>query len=134
MKEQVLSVSQMEELVNLGIDVSKASMCWILTRSGVQFLIPNKKDSILENILENEYLIDSHTPTFTIQDILEILPKNIENLYPLNIQCFSGKYNVINFDYWRGANTGWLHFCQDMHSTINSAFKLLKWCKQNNYI
>ena len=35
MTNQVLSVSQMEELVNLGIDTSKASMCWILTKYGV---------------------------------------------------------------------------------------------------
>ena len=35
MEEQVLSIVQMKELINLGIDISKASMCWILTKYGV---------------------------------------------------------------------------------------------------
>ena len=127
MKEQVLSVSQMEELVNLGIDVSKASMCWIVTRSGVQFLIPNKKDSILEDILENEYLIDSYTPTFTLQDILEMLPDIIVNheVYIPVIQKNFCKY-VHN-------DNPILHL-EVANNTIEAAFNMLKWCKQNNYI
>lgn len=70
MKSQVLSIEQMQHLIELGVDTSKASMCGFF---------------------------NSDTPTFTTHDLLELLPHRImmngENLY-VSIQKFSNKWQV----------------------------------------
>lgn len=66
MKEQVLSIEQMQELIKLGINVSKASMCWNTYDS---FLIAN--DSDLKDAFN--YSDDDWVPTFTLQDIMTLL-------------------------------------------------------------
>lgn len=74
MEKQVLSISQMEELVSLGIDTSKASMCWDWIQQG---------DGGYHHLKINRdiYPCAKNVPTFTLQDILEILPK------PCYINC-----------------------------------------------
>lgn len=129
MESQVLSIEQMQELEELSINTSKASMFWYIDGKFKQLIPCSNQDTIGD--WTNQYGENCIIPTFTLQDILEMLPKSINITYSLRIQCYS---NIINFGYWKGEKAGWLKFCQDMNSTINSAFELLKWCKQNNYI
>ncbi len=70
MSKQVLSIEQMQRLQELGVDTSKAGMCW-LTFNG---------DTTL--VLHYEHCYESSSlhpiPAFTLQDILDILPKEID--------------------------------------------------------
>lgn len=69
MDKQVLSISQMEHLQELGLDSSKASMCW-LTFNGQTTLSVHD-----ESCYESASL--HPIPAFTLPDILELLPKEL---------------------------------------------------------
>ena len=64
-QEQVLSIEQMKHLQELGVDTSNASMCWagndVVPNNGAAF------DLGYDGI-----------PTYTIGDLIEKLPKNID--------------------------------------------------------
>ena len=64
-EEQVLSIEQMKHLQELGVDTSDASMCWagndVVPNNGAAF------DLGYDGI-----------PTYTIGDLIEKLPKNID--------------------------------------------------------
>lgn len=128
MKEQVLSIEQMQELIKLGIDTSKASMCWNTYDS---FLIAN--DSDLKDAFH--YSEDNWIPIFTLQDILEILPKIILGStkqmktveFKLSIRENKIYYMQDSF------NQQWLK-CIYGNTILEAAFNMLKWCKQSNYI
>ena len=131
MEEQVLSVEQMQELIDMGIDTSKASICW---------LIPRLKGEILLHICtekdEWEYIEKTFMryPTFTLQDVLKMLPNSIKfaqlsgiltikkdsmNYYQVQYKDFIKEYNIQQFV---------------EKSLLDATFNMLKWCKQNNYI
>ena len=122
MKNQVLSIKQMQELKELGIDTSKASMCWLET-----FYTDRTKKFEPEVCNENQRFDEWCLPAFTLQDILEMLPDIIVNheVYIPVIQKNFCKY-VHN-------DNSILHL-EVANNTIEAAFNMLKWCKQNNYI
>ena len=122
MKNQVLSINQMQELKELGIDTSKASMCWLET-----FYTDRTKKFEPEVCNENQRFDEWCLPAFTLQDILEMLPDIIVNheVYIPVIQKNFCKY-VHN-------DNPILHL-EVANNTIEAAFNMLKWCKQNNYI
>lgn len=77
MGNQVLSIEQMQELKDLGIDISNASMCWFGCADGNDIYPYNKTfRKCFEEHLDTIPLV--LTPTFTLQDILNILPGSIE--------------------------------------------------------
>lgn len=83
MNRQVLSIKQMQHLKELGLDTSKASMCWLkdLTKELA-------KGEAID--MSKGWFLDFHEPsfykygwlavipTFTLQDILDLLPKEID--------------------------------------------------------
>lgn len=73
MSKQCLSIKQTQHLQELGVDMSKASMCWC-TFNG---------DTALS--VHDEYCYESASlhpiPTFTLQDILDLLPAKHEGAY-----------------------------------------------------
>ena len=121
MENQVLSIKQMQELIDMGADVSKASMCWLeyAGRNGVYLYNLTLKD-ILKN--RKETIPPVLTPTFTLQDILGRLPQGSLhfNKNKFIIYMLDSQFNVVNEE--------------ESESSIEAAFKMLKWCKQNNYI
>ncbi len=79
MKNQVLSVEQMQHLINLGVDVSSASMAWGKPDGEKEYhlLLPNLQETF-------EYgLVIKYIPAFTLQDMLALMPKQIDD-YTLN--------------------------------------------------
>lgn len=63
MNNQVLSIEQCKELIELGIDMSNASMCYFI--GAIEELFP-----IYGPV---EYSEHEYIPTFTLQDILILL-------------------------------------------------------------
>lgn len=123
MRNQVLSIKQMQELKELGIDTSKASMCWFI--GATPDLLPIY--SPIEYV-ENEYI-----PTFTLYDILEMLPKEIIKDGISYIKCLDAYYDErYLFLYINRDIQDILH--EECDIPLEAAFNMLKWCKQNNYI
>ena len=141
MKDQVLSIEQMQELQELGVDTSKASCCWckLVSSNRIGYawlLLPESLNKMDE----------THVPTFTLQDILETLPKYIEvteeqtdkseylGTNRLRIGCPEGIDDMyIMYTKDSKMNGGWSSF-NAKPSLIKAAFNMLKWCKENNYI
>lgn len=128
MEEQVLSVEQMRELIGLGVDTSKASIYWV---NNGEIYIPCIKYESFE-------MDESTIPTFTLQDILE-------NVLPKSIIADHGKYKQAKF-YLR-MQYGLLEYSniklglhteiiseKELSPLLQAAFRLLKWCKENNHI
>lgn len=66
MKEQVLSIKQMEHLKELGVDTSKASCFWYF-------------DDKEDYLFWGQCTTPSGVPTLTLQDMLEMMPGSIES-------------------------------------------------------
>lgn len=146
MENQVLSIEQMNTLIGLGIDTSKASMLWMpnlkLDKEGNPFV--SNYFVTVKYIDNNSLFWDTEEgkltiPTFTLHDILDMLPttikwvdENDENNWV--IYSFVLTKSIIGY-YFEGEDDHFVmsYFIQD-GNLLNAAFKLLKWCKQNNYI
>ena len=125
MRKLVLSVEQMKELEMLGIDTSDASL----------YYYPYQNTYILGIRFEDKF--DSlKVPAYTLEDIIEKLPSNIpEESY--DGYCSGSSSLVITKKY-----TGYQSWHLDDHFVIkfeesmliDSAFKMLKWCKERNHI
>lgn len=131
MKNKILTIEQMQELIALGIDTSKASMYW-----GFHISDLKKENPILVLHTNNFLFVIDYIPTFTLQDILEMLPPSVqgepidefETSYSLNID-FSSK-EISYYDYiW---DRELISFEYD--NLLYGAFQMLKWCKENKYI
>lgn len=110
MNGQVLSIEQMQHLKELGIDTSKAS-CYIWEAEGKEYLYWGKCEDA------------NGIPTFTLPDILELLPKeicgnDITIYHHRNYWCiyYYGIYSVEN------------------KSLIDAAYEMLCCCLENGDI
>lgn len=128
MDNQVLTVSQMRELIKMGVDTSKASMCW-------NYNDENSYWALVVNYTHSPYIEGEIVPTFTLQDILTILKKQtytkdgaivIMEAYGSNWLCGFNFQTAYDGDYTTEEQFG--------NSPLEAAFNMLKWCKQNNYI
>ena len=73
MEEQVLTIAEMQSLQELGIDTTKASMFWVKEKNKDNYYLVVQDGTLTPNT--------TCIPTFTMQDILQLLPKymNINN-------------------------------------------------------
>lgn len=133
MEKQVLSIEQMEELEKLGIDISGASMFWYINGKFKQLIPCSNQDTISD--WTNQHGENCIIPAFTLQDILEMLPKNIIHS---NKQLKTCNYKLCTFDNkvmytFNSFDQCWLK-CTCGKNLLEAAFDMLKWVKQNNYI
>lgn len=129
MSKNVLSSEQMKYLQELGVDTSKASMCWVVYGQGIT-------DDVLCIKGEESLYTDAYSyniPTFTLQDILEILPKEIEceeETIPYHLEiAFDG--DAWDVSYTRNFYT--LQYIFD-DSFIDAAYKMLVWVIENGFL
>ena len=92
-EEQVLSREQMAHLQELGVDTSDASMCWLRYEADeeVRYFVSVNDEMCYEMACTEP------CPTYTIGDLIEKLPKNIE-YYQLEID-------------WHGEYVGYVDWC-----------------------
>lgn len=98
MEKQVLSIEQMQKLKELGVDTSRASIYWMVQTNGRKI---NDKSNLNKPFLSlhKEYLVAGFMhyeviPTFTLQDMIEMMPKRIGS-YTLSIYV---SQLLINYD------------------------------------
>ncbi len=116
-----LTVEQSDKLVKLGVDPSKAS-----------------KYEVFGNTFYGRGIGENVKPIFTLADILELLPKEIKNVYGdpygLNLNWDedweAAYFNVAQFMSCQG---GILHGCT-APELIDALYELLVWCIDNKHI
>lgn len=126
MSKQVLSVKEMEHLKKLGVYTSKASMCWMI------FDVDSLPSDLWIHSADcYDYDFAHPIPTFTLQDILDILPKEIiidSKVYNLNIIFPNeGSWEVSYSSY---------SICKEFfieNNLIDAAYEMLCWCVENGY-
>lgn len=120
MDEQVLSIEQMQELIDMGVDTSNAScIWWNFADLGFAFMPLNDgRSSITIEKMKENHGAENIVPAFTLQDILKILPK------PCYINCIDEDFYQCNYE-----NTS-----TSGSTPLKAAFNMLKWCKENGYI
>lgn len=124
MENQVLSIDQMMHLQELGLDTSKASMCWIKLGEDVRLSVHDEycyESSLMESI-----------PTFTLQDILELLPyKTVASYLHIGRKSFSGNIQFY-VEYSDFGGYAVAHFRSD--NLLNAAYEMLCRCIENGYV
>lgn len=123
--KQVLSIEQMKHLHELGLDTSDASMCleWKATY----------EDDMVVNSLDADTNYDCYYPTYTLQDILYKLPKEIKtstDTYWLTVSIDTNMWYICysmsdEFDYYKEFSSV---------SLMDCAYDMLCWCVENGYI
>lgn len=135
MRNQVLSVEQMLKLQRLGIDISSSGMCWCRPTGYknekweleiYEDVINQKRDSAFWEII----------PAFTLQDIIELLPRSIqpnpdEGTYYLNLYYYDLSWVV---DYLNNEGDGSYFAITSNDSFIEAAYEMLCWCIENGYV
>lgn len=132
MENQVLSIERMTHLQKLGLDTSNASMCWIKLGEDVRLSVHDEycyESSLMESI-----------PTFTLHDILDLLPKSIvtndfhRDVVRLVIDWgdkaigYTYSYETMGeLSYYEVFDFAYGHL-------IDAAYFLLCWCVKNGYI
>ena len=124
MKNQVLSIEQMKHLTELGVDTSKASLAWWKykeTTSDEEWVlsIPDKENSKWRQI-----------PTFTLQDMLEMISGCFNHEYEFKFMYYLGtwyaKYMpmIDDDDYFINSNT----------NPLTCAYEALCWLTEKGYL
>lgn len=129
MKEQVLSIKQMEHLKELGIDTSKASCFWYF-------------DDKEDYLFWGQCTTPSGVPTLTLQDMLEMMPGSIESdnilyhfeLLKLGSSTYSIGYKGI-FDEDNGDNNMIkYHILLWDKKLLTCAYEMLCWLVENEHL
>lgn len=132
MSKQCLDISQMQHLRKLGVDTSKASMALVYR---------NSYGDIVDWDVVNKYVheedVGQHNPyirgkfgSFTLQDILDLLPNKVDDELILFVE--KGKHK------WR---IGYTDISSDEifedfsdKNFIDASYEMLCWCIENGYI
>lgn len=130
--EQVLSIEQMKHLQELGLNTSDASMHY-------QFLptadsIINGTDEVEKepSLFVSQPNMKHEYPTYTLQDILDKLPKRIETEdYEFELYIYYHENGVSVF-YDDGDITQLAFFSKP--TLLESAYEMLCWCIEKGYI
>lgn len=135
-QEQVLSIKQMKHLQELGLDTSDASMYYVRRLHGVKIDDESKGEwflSLQEEFMVCGFLSYEILPTYTLQDILYKLPKEIETstdtywlTVSLNMEVWYICYSMSDeFDYYKEFSSV---------SLMDCAYEMLCWTIEQEYL
>lgn len=126
--KQVLSVEQMKHLQELGLDTSDGSMCFEWNESDSDNMVVTSPDA------DTNY--DYYHETYTLQDIIELLPRSIQpnpdgETFYLNLYYYDLSWVV---DYLNNKGDGSYFAITSNDSFIEAAYEMLCWCIENGYV
>ena len=141
MSKQCLDISQMKHLKDLGIDTSKAGAVrtdiWV-TSDLDEF--QKAEDVLVFTESESDYFeFENPIYTFTLQDILDLLPSTIDTETTDEINEYWLELGVSERDksYWfvqyRSVDDK-IYVNKDIGTLIDSAYEMLCWCIENRYV
>lgn len=146
MENQVLSIERMRHLQELGIELGKTLLYWAISKDNNpraathygKWILTKGNSAQVVGMTSWEFV-----PAFTLQDIIEELPKELtlnSSSYNL-ILSFSGEnfryeattpygYDKIHIEYFN--STGFLK--RFNVTLIDAAYNMLCWCAENGYL
>lgn len=136
MKNQVLNVEQMKYLQKLGIDTSKAKMSWY----AIYETLPNwyNELNIRDDVFDKNY---PSVPTFTLQDMLEMLPLSItdrfyDEAFPQTaiLKILPYGDNKWDIKYIEQKRYYPVFEIENLSDLLTCAYEALCWLAENNYI
>ena len=133
LENQVLSINQVQELIELGFDVSKyASVEVNITEKGNKFIISKEFIKLFPKFGDNNVIKRYYS--MTIGDMMEILPERIEDIYNYDFQSakLNGKFIVRYNDYKHEFKES--YFIIEDKIQINVLFETLKWCIKEKHL
>lgn len=127
MKNQVLSIKQMQHLKELGVDRKQASMCRVTDKRGKTRLVVHS----LQCYDDKKYA--TRIPAFTAQDILNLLPIKITKAdgsrFYLSAEFPNDDRWEISYSYLGSILERFVH-----KELLTVAYKMLCWCAENGYV
>lgn len=134
MSKQVLSIEQMQHLQELGLDTSNANFYWHRTRSFNNYEEWDEWKlyyGVLRLAREFKTIYCEYVRTFTLQDILDLLPEEIEKENRnYQLEAFRNPQRYFVSYYW----------CDNLLISLNevefidAAYEMLCWCIENGYV
>ena len=118
MENQVLSIEQMQKLKELGVDINKASMAIYNIYAGEEkeYDILSSNGAFSEKQEHDRFGYGIHNivafdkkPVFTLQDIIELLPKSISHKYEVLSKTYEDTYVLV----W-DIEGGVVKYCDDI--------------------
>lgn len=130
----------MEHLKNLGVDTSKASMKFIDVYPSCDYSEDEICEFIPVDCRFNASIYNEGGKTFTLQDILELLPKFILK-DGLNYDLTSDMHNRIAYEIdWDIISVGDINDYSRLHTEIDEynfldvCYRMLCWVAENGYL
>lgn len=134
MSKNVLSIEQMKNLEELGVDASDASMCYVVDNSN------SFKPILCIKGKENEYLdSDSYiVPAFTLSDLMEFLPNYITDDKGMNsilqIELFSPESKRVWSVGYMNVESSVKRVFSIKKELIDSVYEIVCWLSDNGYV
>lgn len=140
MSKQVLDISQMQHLEELGVDTSKANFYWHRTKS-----LNNYNDwdewklhyGVLRLARGFTTINCQYVRTFTLQDILDLLQNLIQSQDEENNYWLEFGTAMEDEEWWyiryMSVYGVKLNYEEHVH-LIDAAYEMLCWCVENGYV
>ena len=127
---KVLSIEQMNKLEELGVDVSNANMCYISIYPYGDLsdgIVPVGKDF-------NKNFYNEFGDVFTLQDIIELLPKSIiinsvKHWFCVSQNCLLTEFQVMYFDGYDSYGV-----IKQNKSLLQAAYNMFLWVIEQGYL
>lgn len=136
MSKQCLDIEQMQHLQELGMELKDTMLYWIKPLDAVIGIVVG-----LENDWQLDFIDDKkkkylkYIPAYTLQDILDLLPKRIIDEkgfdYFLAIHIYNNIWNVV-YSLYNEILVTINYF--NSECLIDAAYEMLCWCVENGYI
>ena len=129
MKNQTLSKDQMDHLVQLGLSTKNASIKVFESIHGDVLYYSSESEELVS---VDEYEMYKHYSTFTLYDILKVLPRTINGC------ILSIDFDYCCFEYYYYAydgQTSWhtIYF-NSIENIVDGAYEMLIWVVENGYL
>ena len=126
----------MQHLQGLGVDTSKVSVYWARQSHGSRVNDKSKGKWFVS--LHKEFMTCGFTafefiPAFTLQDIIELLPKVVEcNFEKYYLTMKYDEYEDMYAFLYNNGNNSIKYVCE--YEIMDAAYQMLCWCAENGYL
>lgn len=133
MAKQVLSIEQMRHLQELGMELKETMLYWVVYKVGNEKNFVTTRENAMEVIDESCGML----PAYTLQDVLDALPKEVNSgtrrfwlridFYDECLYYYYDNYSLVEI---REIVFGY----NGMEDLIDAAYEMLCWCVNAKHI
>ena len=126
----LLTAEESAKLIELGVSPERASeICIDFNGAGRYAYVCGEEAQLVRYCVNGHFYVEE-CRIFTLADILDILPKEIED-YHLSIESFKETHYVA---YIRDSNDDYLIPHKDAPELIDALYSLLLWCLEKGHV